>query len=60
MTSLKNELFDKAAAVFGAEVLAGDSKECIREPHEKIGELTVERNFLSSALGRFPGLNGKR
>ena len=24
--------------------------------HEKIGELTVERDFLSNALGKFPGL----
>jgi len=28
--------------------------------HEKIGELTVERDFLSNALGKFPGLSGKR
>ena len=37
-----------------------DGKERIRELHEKIGELTVERDFLSNALGKFPGLSGKR
>jgi hypothetical protein len=37
----------------------GDGKERIRELHEKIGELTVERDF-SGALGKFPGPSGKR
>ena len=37
-----------------------DGKERIRELHEKIGELTVERDFLEGALGKFPGLSGKR
>jgi hypothetical protein len=32
----------------------------VRELHEKIGELTVERDFLGRALGRFPGPSGKR
>jgi len=60
VTAWKNELLEKAAAVFGAEALAGDSKERIQELHAKIGELTVERDFLSSALGTFHGPSGKR
>lgn len=32
----------------------------VRELHAKIGELTMERDFLSSALGRFPCPSGKR
>jgi transposase len=60
VTSWKNELLQNAAAVFGAQTLASDSKERVRELHEKIGQLTVERDFLSDALGRFPGPNGKR
>ena len=43
-----------------ATAIAADGKERIRELHEKIGELTVERDFLEGALGKFPGLSGKR
>ena len=60
VTSWKNELLQNAAAVFGGEALAEDGKERIRELHEKIGQLTVEKDFLSDALGKFPGLSGKR
>ena len=60
VTSWKTQLLENAAAIFGGEALAADGKERIRELHEKIGELTVERDFLESALGKFPGLSGKR
>jgi transposase-like protein len=56
----KSQLLENAAALFGGETVATDSRERIRELHEKIGELTVERDFLDSALGKFPGLSGKR
>jgi transposase-like protein len=60
VTSWKTELLEKAASIFGGEALVADSRERIRELHAKIGELTVERDFLDSALGKFPGLSGKR
>jgi transposase len=60
VTSWKAELLEKAATVFGGNALAADGKERIRELHEKIGELTVERDFLEGALGKFPGPSGKR
>ena len=60
VTSWKTQLLENAAAIFGGEALAADGKERIRELHEKIGELTVERDFLDNALGKFPGLSGKR
>ena len=60
VTSWKSQLLENAAAIFGGEALAADGKERIRELHEKIGELTVERDFLEGALGKFPGLSGKR
>jgi transposase-like protein len=60
ITAWKNQLLENAASIFGGESLAADGKERIRELHEKIGELTVERDFLDSALGKFPGLSGKR
>jgi transposase len=55
----KAELLSRAAEVFGGTAEAG-SQEKVRELHEKIGELTVERDFLDRALGRFPGPSGKR
>lgn len=60
VTSWKAQLLENAAAVFGGDAIAADSKERIRELHAKIGELTVERDFLEGALGKFPGSSGKR
>jgi len=60
VTSWRSQLLENAAATFGGNALAADGRERIRELHEKIGELTVERDFLEGALGRFPGLSGKR
>jgi transposase len=60
VTAWKTQLLENAATLFGGEVTAADSKERMRELHAKIGELTVERDFLEGALGKFPGLSGKR
>lgn len=60
VTSWKSQLLENAAAIFGGNALAADGRERIRELHEKIGELTVERDFSEGALGKFPGLSGKR
>jgi transposase-like protein len=60
VTAWKTQLLEKAAGIFGGEALAADGRERIRELHEKIGELTVERDFLEGALGKFPGQSGKR
>ena len=60
ITAWKTQLLENAASIFGGEALATDGRERIRELHAKIGELTVERDFLDSALGKFPGLSGKR
>jgi hypothetical protein len=50
-----------ATALFGnTQSLAQDSQERVQELHAKIGELTMERDFLSNALGRFPGPSAKR
>jgi len=60
VTSWRAQLLENAAAIFGGNALAADGRERIRELHEKIGELTVERDFLGRSLGKFPGLSGKR
>ena len=55
VTAWKTQLLENAAGVFGGEAVAADEREKIRELHAKIGELTVERDFLDNALGKFPG-----
>jgi transposase-like protein len=60
VTSWKNQALEHLADVFGGAATNGDGRERIRELHEKIGELTVERDFLEGALGKFPGPSGKR
>ena len=60
VTSWKSQLLANAAGVFGGEVAGGDQREKIRELHAQNGELTVERDFLEGALGKFPGPSGKR
>jgi len=61
IVSWKTELLGRAAEIFGNGAAGQpDSQEKIRELHEKIGELTVEKDFLDRALGRFPGPSGKR
>lgn len=60
VTAWKTEALQNLAAIFGGNVVADEAKEQIRELREKVGELTMERDFLHDALGRFPGLSGKR
>jgi transposase-like protein len=61
ITSWKTHLLNQAPAVFGADTVtnAEDTRR-VRELHAKIGELTMERDFLSGALGLNPGLSAKR
>jgi hypothetical protein len=50
-----------AAETAAHPVLIGEvTAQRVRELHAKIGELTMERDFLSSALGRFPSPSAKR
>jgi transposase-like protein len=61
ITAWKNELVQRAGQLFGgqpAESPADRAK--VKDLHAKIGELTVERDFLADALGRFPGTSGRK
>ena len=62
ITAWKQQLLAQATELFanGHSSHADDSRECIAELHAKIGELTMERDFLSNALGRFRGPSAKR
>lgn len=54
ITKWKRQASDGLADVFSGKLERGksDSEARIRELHAKIGELTVERDFLSKAFGR--------
>ena len=54
------QALENLTTIFGGTALADDGKEQIKELHEKIGQLTMERDFLEGTLGKFPGLGGKR
>jgi transposase len=61
ITAWKNQLLAQAAEIFGhGSTQHDDSQRRLGELHAKIGELTMERDFLSGALGRVPGPSGKR
>jgi transposase len=60
ITSWKNELAQRAGELFGGNAAEGAAnREKLHDLHAKIGELTVERDFLANALGRLPGTNGR-
>ena len=60
LTSWKKELLEGAPGIFGGAAAdnTGDQVR-IRELHEKIGELSMER-VLGQALGKFPAPSGRR
>lgn len=61
VSSWKTQLLENAAGIFGCGAIESTvDRERIKELHAKIGELTVERDFLDSALGRFPGPSARR
>jgi len=53
-------LLEHAAEVFGADCERQTSVPDLKALHAKIGQLTLENDFLSSALGRFPDAGARR
>lgn len=62
ITQWRNQLLDGAAGVFGGEAKAAALAPVIdvKTLHAKIGELTLENDFLSGALGKAGLLSAKR
>ncbi|CCC44649.1 transposase, IS21 family protein [Mycobacterium canettii CIPT 140010059] len=53
ITAWKRQLLEGAAGMFGSgSGLVADSEAKIKELHAKIGELTMERDFLDRGLAR--------
>ena len=62
ITAWKAQLLDGAAGLFGPGVAATDAAPGVdlRVLHAKIGELTLENDFLAGALGKAGLLSAKR
>jgi transposase len=61
ISTWKDELMVRAGELFGGAAAEGAvDRQKLHDLHAKIGELTVERDFLAGALGRFPGTSGRK
>ncbi len=57
----RKRLLDNADTVFGkGQLMREESDEKVRDLHAKIGQLTMERDFLEHGLERIHGPNGKK
>ena len=57
----RRRLLQEAEAVFGrSERQRDDNDEKVKELHAKIGQLTMERDFLERGLERIHGPRGKK
>lgn len=59
ITEWKRQLLDHAAEVFSKE-RKGEQGPSVKELHAKIGQLSMENDFLSGALGRIGDASAKR
>ena len=55
----KNQLLERAASVFGTESTSAPPVD-LKELHAKIGQLALENDFLSGALGKAGLLSGRK
>jgi transposase len=60
ITAWKTQLLEGATAVFGGDRGAAEPAVDLKELHAKIGELTLQNDFLSGALGKAGLLSAKR
>jgi transposase-like protein len=59
ITQWKKQLLERAHEVFGKGTKSEERPD-VRELHAKIGQLTMENDFVSGALGRIAGPGAKR
>ena len=58
VTTWKTQALENMAGIFGGAVVVDDGKEQIRQLREKIGELTMERDFsYGPSVVKYPATN---
>jgi transposase len=60
VTEWRRQLMERAAGVFGGSVAAEAPPVDLKALHAKIGQLTLENDFLEGALGKAGLLSAKR
>jgi transposase len=60
ITDWKTQLLERAAGVFGGEARADEPAVDLKALHAKIGQLTLENDFLEGALTKAGLLSAKR
>lgn len=60
VSAWKAQLVERAAQLFGAECEGPDLKPVVKELHAKIGQLAMENDFLSGALGKAGMLSARK
>lgn len=60
VTEWRRQLMERAAGVFGVAAAAEAPAVDLKALHAKIGQLTLENDFLESALGKAGLLSAKR
>jgi transposase len=60
ITAWKSQLLEGAASVFGGDRGVAEPLVDLKELHAKIGELTLQNDFLSGALSKAGLLSAKR
>lgn len=56
----KTQLVERAAQVFGGEAVEPEALSIVKELHAKIGQLAMENDFLSGALGKAGMLSARK
>jgi transposase-like protein len=59
VTEWKRQLLENASQAFGGEKASEDAQAKLKELHAKIGQLTMENDFLEQGLTRIHGPRGK-
>lgn len=60
ITEWKKQLLEHAEEVFSKERKSSDQGPNVKDLHAKIGQLSMENDFLSKALGRIGDTSAKR
>lgn len=60
ITQWKSELLSRALEIFATQAEKTERGPSIKDLHAKIGQLTLENDFLEGALGRIDGASAKR